>query len=71
MVFTCDEKIGTLGRKEGDGNGTTKEEEQRPKRKWLEVKNDMKEKGLSADEVYDRPFYMEAYMSSYIIVGIR
>ena len=27
----------------------------RPKRKWLhKVKDDIKEKGLSADEVYDR-----------------
>ena len=37
----------------------------RPKRRWLDkVKDDIKEKGLSADHVYDRASWMR--MSSYI-----
>ena len=37
----------------------------RPKRRWVDkVKDDMKEKGLSADEVYDRATWRR--MSSYI-----
>ena len=37
----------------------------RPKRSWLDkVKDDIKEKGLSADEVYDRATWRS--MSSYI-----
>ena len=37
----------------------------RPKRRWLDkVKDDIKEKGLSADEVYDRATWRR--MSSYI-----
>ena len=37
----------------------------RPKRRWLDkVKNHIKEKGLSADEVYDRATWR--CMSSYI-----
>ena len=37
----------------------------RPKRRWLDkVKDDIKEKGLSADEVYDRATWRG--MSSYI-----
>ena len=53
MVRACDEKRGTLRRKEGDGNECAGEKEER--RKWLgKVKDDSKEKGLSADEVYDR-----------------
>ena len=31
----------------------------RPKRRWLDkVKDDIKEKGLSADDVYDRATYV-------------
>ena len=44
----------------------------RPERRWLDkVKDDvkLKEKGLSADEVYDRATWRR--MSSYIKVGIR
>ena len=38
---------------------------ERPKRRWLDkVKDDIKEKGLSADDVYDRATWMR--MSSYI-----
>ena len=54
MVLECDEKRGALRRKEGDGNESTGKIG-RPKRRWLDkVKNDIKEKGLSADDVYDR-----------------
>ena len=36
-----------------------------PKRRWLDkVKDDIKEKGLSADDVYDRAAWR--HMSSYI-----
>ena len=37
----------------------------RPNRRWLDKVNyDIKEKGLSADKVYDHgPCYMEAYMT--------
>ena len=54
MVWACDEKRGTLCRKEGDDNESTGEKEARgrPKRRWLDkVKDDIKEKGLSADGV--------------------
>ena len=49
MIRTCDEKKGTLRRKERDGNESTgeKEERERLKRRWLDrVRDDMKEKGL-------------------------
>ena len=41
--------------KEGDGNvGTGRRKRGRPKRRWLDkVKDDIKQKGLLADEVYD------------------
>ena len=46
-----------------------------PKRRWLvKVKDDIKEKGLSADDVYDRATCMEAYVivhRPHIKVGIR
>ena len=57
MVGACDEKRRTLRRKEGDGNESTEVRRKRgkPKRRWLDrVRDDIKEKGLSADEVYDR-----------------
>ena len=42
----------------------------RPERRWLDkVKDDIKEKGLSADEVYDRATWRR--MSTYIKLGIR
>ena len=47
------EKNGALNGKEGDGNESTWEKEER------KVKDDIKEKGLSADEVYGRA--LEAY----------
>ena len=67
MVWTRDEKRGTLRGKEGDGNESTgeKEERNRPKRRWLDrVRDDIKEKGLSADEVCDRATWRR--MSSYV-----
>ena len=36
----------------------------RPKRRWLDKVKDIKEKGLSADDVYDRATWRR--MSSYI-----
>ena len=55
VVWACDEKRGTLGRKKGDNT------------KHLVVgqnDDDIKEKGLSADEVYGRA--TRRGMSSYI-----
>ena len=47
----------------------------RPKRRWLnKVKDDIKEKGLSEEEVYDGAIIMEAYVivnRPHIKVGIR
>ena len=41
MVCACDAKRGTLHWKEGDGNESTREkEERRPKRRWLDRVND-------------------------------
>ena len=59
MVWECDEKRGALcyrRRKEGDGNESTgKRGGPKRFRRWLDkVKDDIKEKGLAADEVYDR-----------------
>ena len=44
--LTWCEKRGALRRKERDGNGSTREkEERRPKRRWLDrVRDDIKEK---------------------------
>ena len=70
MVWACDEKRGALRRKEGDGNKSRikvkgRRKERRPRRRWLDkVKDDIKEKGLSADDVYDRATWRR--MSSYI-----
>ena len=42
----------------------------RPKKRWLnKVKDDIKEKGMSADEVYDRSTWRR--MSSYIDPHIK
>ena len=56
VVWACDAKRGTLRRKEGDGNESTgRRKRGRSKRRWLDkVKDDIKEKGMSADDVYDR-----------------
>ena len=63
MVWACHEKRGALRRKEGDGNESAGEG--RPKRRWLgNVKVDIKEKGLSADEMFDRATWRR--MSPYI-----
>ena len=66
MVWACDAKRGTLRRKDGDGNEVQgRRKRGRPKRRWLDkVKDDIKEKGLSADDVYDRATWRR--MSSYI-----
>ena len=58
MVRACDAKRGKLRWKEGNGNETLKVQVRRkrgrPKGRWLDnVKDDIKEKGLSADDVYD------------------
>ena len=51
MVWACDEKRGTLRRKEGDGNESTGEkEERRPTKRRLDrVRDDITEKGLSGE----------------------
>ena len=69
MVWACDEKRGALRRKQGNGNVSRilqgRRKKGRPKKRWLnKVKDDVKEKGLSADEVYDRATWRR--MSSYI-----
>ena len=56
--MVCDEKRGTLRRKEGDANEKYalkgRRNRGRPKRRWLDkVKDDIKEKRLPADDVYD------------------
>ena len=69
MVWACNEKRGALKRKEGNGNESRilqgRRKRERPKKRWfVKVKDDIKEKGLSADEVYDRATWRR--MSSYI-----
>ena len=66
MVWACDAKRATLRRQDGDGNESTGGRKRaRPKRRWLDkVKDDIKEKGLSADDVYDCATWRR--MSSYI-----
>ena len=68
VVWSCDQKRGTLRRKEDDGNESTGGERRkrgRPKRRWLDkVEDDIKEKGLSADDVYDHATW--THMLSYI-----
>ena len=55
MVWACDEKSG-------------EKEERHTKRRWLDkVKDDIKENGLSADDVYDRATWRR--MSSFIDPG--
>ena len=44
----------------------------RPKRRWLDkVKVDIKDKGLSADDVYDRATWKRIVHRPHIKVGIR
>ena len=66
MVRACDEKRGAQRRKEGDGNESTEDTVRKrgiPKRRWLDkVKDDIKEKGLLADEVYDRATWRRIYI---------
>ena len=64
VVWACVEKRGTLRRKEGDGNRNTTKR-RRPKKRWLDrVRDVIKEKGLSAKEVYVCATWRR--MSSYI-----
>ena len=54
-----------VGRKAIEMNVQWRRKRGIPKRRWLDkVKDDIKEKGLSADEVYDRAKWRR--MSSYI-----
>ena len=64
MVWACDAKRGTLvGRRAMVMKVQRKKG--RPKRRWLDKdKDDIKEKGMSADDVYDRATWRR--MSSYI-----
>ena len=63
MVRACDAKRGALCRMEGSGKGSAREKEDR----WLDtVRDDIKEKGLSADDVYDHATWR--HTSSYIDV---
>ena len=69
VVWACDEKRGTLGAYVGRRVMVMKVQGRRkrgrPKRRWLDkVKDDIKEKGLSPDDVYDRATWRR--MSSYI-----
>ena len=60
MVWACDVKRGALRRKERDGNESTGEKVQD------KVNDDIKEKGVSADEVYDRATWRRRPMPLYI-----
>ena len=78
MVWACDEKRGTqrIYRKEGNGKKVQgRRKRGRPKRRWLDkVKDDIKEKGLSEEEVYDHATSMAEYVIVHrpnIKVGIR
>ena len=62
MVWACDQKRGALCRKEGGGNESTRKKE--GLRELDRVRDDVKEKGLSVEEVYDRA--TRRRMSSYI-----
>ena len=54
-----------VGRREMEIKVQGRRKRGRPKRRWLDkVKDDIKEKGLSADDVYDRATWRR--MSSYI-----
>ena len=67
MVWECDEKRGTLRRKEGDGNERTREK----KRRWLDrVWDETEDKGLSEEEVYDRATYVSV-RQPHIKMGIK
>ena len=66
MVWACDDKRGALRTNEGDGNESTREkEEMKTFTRWLDKeKDDIKEKGLSANAVYDRVMWRR--VSSFI-----
>ena len=80
VVWACDEKCWALCMKERGGGWVMEMKVQgrrkrgRPKRRWLDkVKDDIKEKGLSADEVYDRGTWkrMSSYIYPTLKIGIR
>ena len=57
MVWACDDKREKhyVGRRVMEMKVQGRRKRGRPKRRWLDkVKDDIKEKGLSAEEVYDR-----------------
>ena len=64
-VWACDAKITALCGKKDDGNGSkTKKEETKPKKILYDsMRDDIKEKGLSGEDVYDR-----ATWRGYIVV---
>ena len=75
MVWACDEKSGALHRKEGNENESTSIQgtwkRGSPNRRWLDkLKDDIKEKGQSAEEVYDRATWRRIHRPQ-IKVGIR
>ena len=55
MVRACDEKR-RVRRKEGDGYRSARKQERKTEEEvWADcVKDDLREKGLSGEEVYDR-----------------
>ena len=68
VVWACVEKRGAVRRKEGNGKlKQWRKKRRRPNRRWIDkVKDDIKEKGLSADEVYDRATWRRMPYDSYI-----
>ena len=67
MVRACDEKRGEyVGRRAVEMKVQRRSKRGRPKRMWLGgVRNDIKEKGLSAEEVYECATYKEACVIVY------
>ena len=76
MVWACDEKIYCkhyVGRRAIIMKVQGRRKRGRSKRRWLDkMKDDIKEKGLSADDVYDRATWMRmsSYLDPHIKVGI-
>ena len=66
VVWACEERRGALRRNDGmEIKVQGRRKRGKPKRRWLDkVKDDIKEKELSDDEVYDRAAWRR--MSSYI-----
>ena len=66
MAWACDEKRGALCRKEGDGNGSTREDRKETGSCLDSVRDDIRKKGLSGEEVYDRATCRHTGISSQI-----